>query len=141
MEYTYKYPRPAVTVDIIIIKTPCEDPEMLLIQRLNPPYKDQWALPGGFVDMDETCEEAAHRELMEETGLDNIILQQFKTYSGVNRDPRGRTISIVYSGIARNDVTPKAGDDAKSTRWFKFSNLPDLAFDHDKIISEFRENH
>ncbi len=141
MEFTYKYPRPAVTVDIIIVRNPCDDPELLLIQRLNPPFKDAWAIPGGFVDMDETCEEAAHRELLEETGLDDIILHQFKTYSDVNRDPRGRTISVVYSGIAKNDSIAQAGDDASSTRWFKLNHLPKLAFDHDNIILEFKEKH
>ena len=140
MDYTYKYPRPAVTVDIIIIKNACEDAEILLIQRLNPPYQDQWAIPGGFVDMDETVEQAAERELKEETGLSSIILNQFKTYSTPDRDPRGRTISIVFVGIAPSDSKAIAGDDAKNVKWYKLKNLPKLAFDHELILTEFQDS-
>lgn len=140
MSHTYKYPRPAVTVDTIIIRNDCEEPELLLIQRLNPPFQNQWALPGGFVDMDETLEEAAARELDEETGIRNIILNQFKAYSTVDRDPRGRTISMVFSGIARKDDEPVAGDDAKNAKWFKLNKLPELAFDHALILSEFKNS-
>ena len=140
MDYTYKYPRPAVTVDIIIIRNTCEDAELLLIQRLNPPYQNQWAIPGGFVDMDETVEQAAERELKEETGLSGIILNQFKTYSAVNRDPRGRTISIVFVGIAPYVSKAVAGDDAKNVQWFKLNNLPKLAFDHELILIEFKDS-
>lgn len=135
-EYTYKYPRPAVTVDMIVLKNACEDMEILLIQRLKPPFKDKWALPGGFVDMDETLEHAAARELKEETGLTDIILNQFKTYSTVDRDPRGRTISIVFMGIAKINAMINAGDDAKSAQWYKIGSLPTLAFDHNLIIKE-----
>lgn len=138
--YCYKYPRPAVTVDIIIIKNPCNNPEILLIQRLNPPFKDGWAIPGGFVDIDETLERAAERELKEETGLSGIILSQFKSYSAVDRDPRGRTISIVFMGIAPMESKIMAGDDAKNANWFKLNNLPELAFDHNQIISEAMQN-
>lgn len=140
MEYTYSYPRPAVTVDILLIKNACENPEILLIQRLNPPFKDQWALPGGFVDMDENCEEAAERELHEETGITDVILTQFKTYSDVDRDPRGRTISVVFTGIAKSDDVPIAGDDAKNAQWFRMNDLPKLAFDHNIILSDFNKN-
>ncbi len=140
MEFCYKYPRPAVTVDIIIIRNPCLDPEILLIQRLNPPYKDMWAIPGGFVDMDETLEQAAVRELKEETGLSEIILNQFKAYSNVDRDPRGRTISVVFIGIASEKADVKAGDDAKKASWYKITELPELAFDHNLIIQEAMEN-
>ena len=137
--YKYKYPRPALTVDMIVLKTPCNDGEILLIQRLNPPYKDNWALPGGFVDMDETLEEAASRELKEETGLMNILLNQFKAYSAVNRDPRGRTVSMVFIGIAPPETQVFAGDDAKNAHWFKMNNLPKLAFDHQQIIDDAKE--
>lgn len=140
MNYSYKYPRPAVTVDIIIIRDACADPEILLIQRLIHPYKDQWAIPGGFVDMDETAEQAAERELSEETGLENIILNQFRTYSAVDRDPRGRTITIVFTGVARMDAEPKYGSDAKNVQWFKINNLPKLAFDHELILSDFKNS-
>lgn len=140
MSHTYKYPRPAVTVDTIIIRSACKEPELLLIQRLNPPFQNQWAIPGGFVDMDETVEQAAARELKEETGLSGIILNQFKTYSAVNRDPRGRTISIVFVGIAPSSSNAVAGDDAKNAQWFKPNNLPKLAFDHELILTEFKDS-
>ena len=135
-EYCYSYPRPAVTVDIIILRNPCESPEILLIQRLNHPFQNHWAIPGGFVDMDETLEQAAIRELEEETGLSEIILNQFKTYSAVNRDPRGRTISVVFMGLAQMESKIMAGDDAKNACWYKINDLPPLAFDHSQIIEE-----
>jgi 8-oxo-dGTP diphosphatase len=138
--YTYKYPRPALTVDIIIKRVKNNITEILLIQRLNPPFKDSWAFPGGFVDMDETLEKAAARELYEETGIKSVELQQFKAYSDVNRDPRGRTVSVVFTGIANNNIEIKAGDDAKNASWFNTKQLPPLAFDHNKIIMELFTN-
>lgn len=135
-KYTYKYPRPALTVDIIVIRETNQKKEILLIQRLNLPFKDQWALPGGFVDMDETLEQAAVRELEEETGLTDISLKQFKAYSEPGRDPRGHTISVVFTGLLTVDSRVKAGDDAKSASWFNVDNLPLLAFDHSQIIGE-----
>ncbi len=134
--YTYKYPRPALTVDIIIARNINSGLEILLIQRLNPPFKDQWALPGGFVDMNETLEQAAARELAEETGLASINLKQFKAYSEPGRDPRGHTISVVFTGLLINNSKVKAGDDAKNANWFNINKLPALAFDHSQIISE-----
>ncbi len=138
MNYTYDYPRPAVTVDIILLRNACESPQILLIQRLNPPFQNQWALPGGFVDMDETLEEAAIRELEEETGIKGVLLSQFNAYSTVDRDPRGRTISMVFSGIAKKNDIPVAGDDAKKAQWYDIKTLPDLAFDHAEIISDMK---
>ena len=135
-EYTYKYPRPALTVDMIIAKVVNEKLQVLLIQRLNSPYKNKWAFPGGFVDMDETLEQAAARELAEETGVVNVNLKQFKAYSTVNRDPRGRTVSVAFTGKVNGDVIAKAGDDAKNTDWFDINNLPQLAFDHNEILAE-----
>lgn len=134
--YTYKYPRPALTVDMVVLKTPCNNGEILLIQRLNPPFKNHWALPGGFVDMDETLEEAANRELEEETGLVNIIMNQFKAYSAVDRDPRHRTVSVVFIGVAPDEAQATAGDDAKNARWFSLNDLPELAFDHQQIVDD-----
>ena len=134
--YTYKYPRPALTVDIIITRNIDSGLEILLIQRLNPPFKDQWALPGGFVDMNETLEQAAARELAEETGLTDMDLKQFKAYSDPNRDPRGHTISVIFTGSLTFDSKIIARDDAKNANWFSIYKLPSLAFDHSQIISE-----
>ena len=135
-EYKYKYPRPALTVDIIITRIKNNVAEILLIQRLNPPFKDSWAFPGGFVDMNETLEQAAVRELQEETGLVDINIQQFKAYSAVNRDPRGRTVSVIFIGVANDNAKIKAGDDAKNAAWFSIEQLPSLAFDHNEIVME-----
>ena len=133
---TYKYPRPANTVDIIII----QNNKVLLIKRGHPPYKGQWALPGGFMDMNETPEQSAIRELEEETDVKVKELKQFKTYGAIDRDPRHRTISTVYYTEFDNKIilSPKAGDDAAETEWFSLDNLPELAFDHGEILEEFR---
>ncbi len=136
MSYTYNYPRPALTVDMIVTRIIDSKVEVLLIQRLHNPFKDSWAFPGGFVDMDETLEQAATRELVEETRLKNANLKQYKAYSALNRDPRGRTVSVVFVGEITGDVSIKAGDDAKNAAWFNINKLPPLAFDHDEIIQE-----
>ncbi|GAB4300790.1 MAG: hypothetical protein Kow0068_23970 [Marinilabiliales bacterium] len=136
MSYTYKYPRPMVTVDAVIFKLLNNNLQVLLIKRKKQPYKDMWALPGGFIDMDETLDEAAKRELKEETGLSDISLKQFYTFGDPGRDPRGRTISIAYYSILNKDIKIKAGDDAKEVQWFNINNLPPLAFDHHKIIEK-----
>lgn len=136
--FCYKYPRPAFTVDALIYN----DDKVLLIQRKNDPFKGEWALPGGFMDMDETPEQAAIRELQEETGLGFKDLIQFKTYGDVDRDPRHRTISTVFYGNYFDAIKQvlKAGDDAKDANWFSINNLPKLAFDHLKIINEWKES-
>ncbi len=136
MQYCYDYPRPAVTADIIIFKTIQNQQYVLLIERKHPPFKGMWALPGGFVNMDETLEEAALRELNEETGITGIVLKQFHTFSTVDRDPRHRTITTVFIGYAdENTATPEAGDDAAKARWFAINDLPPLAFDHAEVMS------
>ena len=132
--YCYKYPRPALTVDAVVFRKSDNDYKVLLIERKFPPYKGKWALPGGFVDMDETLETAVSRELKEETGLEEVPLEQLNTFGALNRDPRGRTVSVVYWGIAKNNSNAVAGDDAAKTKWFDVNNLPDLAFDHGKVI-------
>ncbi|PLX15054.1 MAG: NUDIX hydrolase [Salinivirgaceae bacterium] len=139
MSYTYKYPRPAVTADIILF-TNETIPRILLIKRKHDPYKDKWAFPGGFMDENETLENAAQRELKEETNLNNANLKQFKTYSDPKRDPRGRTITTVFWSIINKEQLQKtrAGDDAVEAKWFAIDNLPPLAFDHNIIISEFK---
>ncbi len=132
--YCYKYPRPALTVDAVVFKKSDKNYKVLLIERKFPPYKGKWALPGGFVDMDETLDNAISRELKEETGLENIHLEQLHTFGTLNRDPRGRTVSVVYWGIAKNDSNAVAGDDAAKAKWFDINTLPELAFDHNNVI-------
>ncbi|MEE4197942.1 MAG: NUDIX hydrolase [Bacteroidales bacterium] len=135
MIYTYAYPRPAVTVDIIVFKKTGRMDQVLLIERKNPPFKDCWALPGGFVDKDEDLEKAACRELKEETSIEDIALSQLHTFGKPGRDPRGHTISVVYTGILNpGDQKIQAGDDAKNLQWFSINQLPELAFDHREII-------
>jgi 8-oxo-dGTP diphosphatase len=138
MSFTYPYARPAVTVDCIIYRKNTEGSnEIVLIKRGNEPYKDRWALPGGFIEMDEELEEAAKRELFEETGIDHNDLQQLFTVGTIGRDPRHRTISIIYAGVYNSETMEiKAGDDAKEAIWFAVSDLPQLAFDHIKIINK-----
>lgn len=135
MPYTYKYPRPAVTADCIVITKETE-PKVLLIQRGNEPYKGCWAFPGGFMDMDETTEECAIRELEEETGLVVSHVQQIGAYSKVDRDPRGRTITVAYLALIDSPVPIKGQDDAASAQWFPLSTLPPLAFDHAEIMRD-----
>jgi len=138
MSFTYDYPRPAVTVDIILI-TKGELPNILLIQRKHNPFKGAWALPGGFLDMDEDLQTAALRELKEETHIENMNLKQFKTYGDLHRDPRGRTVSVVFYAFVENEMEALAGDDASEAKWFKLSELPALAFDHARILEEFSD--
>ncbi len=136
MAYTYKYPRPAVTVDMLIFRKTGHELQLLLIQRKHEPFQGLWAVPGGFVDMDETLEEAARRELQEETGLQNIALKQLRAYSAPDRDPRHRTISIAFTGMLPDDQPIRAGDDAQKARWFSLHKLPPLAFDHAQIVAD-----
>ena len=135
MEYTYKYPRPAVTADCVVISKESE-PKVLLIQRGNEPYKGCWAFPGGFMNMDETTEQCAIRELEEETGLKVSSLQQIGAYSKVDRDPRGRTVTVAYLARVDAPVTVIAQDDAAQAKWFPLSALPPLAFDHEEIMRD-----
>ncbi|NCA84778.1 MAG: NUDIX hydrolase [Clostridia bacterium] len=137
MSYTYKYPRPSVTADIAIFSDHSEIHQVLLIRRGNDPFKGQWALPGGFIEMDEPLIATAARELMEETGLSVEELTQFRAYGDPGRDPRGRTIAVVFYGFANPEkVTVTGGDDAADARWFALDQLPALAFDHQKIVTE-----
>ena len=135
MSYTYKYPRPAVTADVVAI-TKEEEPKVLLIQRGNEPYKGCWAFPGGFIEMDETTEECAIRELEEETGLKLDSMVQVGAYSKVDRDPRGRTITIAYLAIVDEPLSVIAQDDATMAEWVPINTLPSLAFDHNEIMSD-----
>ncbi|MFN8207850.1 MAG: NUDIX hydrolase [Bacteroidales bacterium] len=135
MKHCYDYPRPAVTADCLIFRQQKTIWEVLLIERLHEPFKGCWAFPGGFINMDETIEDAAARELFEETGLQHVRLEQFRTFSKPDRDPRGRTISVVFTGIiTSDDIVIKAGDDAASAKWFPLSAIPTLAFDHAEMF-------
>ena len=135
MEYTYKYPRPAVTADCIVI-TNEPQPKVLLIQRGDDPFKGKWAFPGGFMNMDETTEECAIRELEEETGLKVTTVFQIGAYSKVDRDPRGRTITVAYLAIIDSPKEVKGQDDASIAEWFSITDLPQLAFDHYDIMKD-----
>ena len=135
MEYTYKFPRPAVTADCVVI-TKESEPKVLLIQRGNPPFKGAWAFPGGFMNMDETTEQCAIRELEEETGLKVTTFHQIGAYSRVDRDPRGRTITVAYLTIIDAPVAVTGQDDAAKAEWFPISDLPHLAFDHADIMAD-----
>lgn len=133
MAYTYKYPRPAVTADCIVITKEAE-PKVLLIQRGDEPYKGCWAFPGGFMEIDETTEQCAIRELEEETGLKVDEVHQIGAFSKVDRDPRGRTITVAYLAFVDAPVEVKGQDDAANAEWFLLSALPALAFDHADIM-------
>lgn len=132
--YCYKYPRPAVTTDIVVFAPHKGTIKVLLVKRGNEPFKGKWALPGGFLNEDETAEECALRELKEETGLDlkpNQIYQ-VHTFTSLDRDPRGRTISICFSAFVDYEKVA-GGDDAAEAQWVSFADLPDLAFDHEAM--------
>ena len=139
MSFTYKYPRPALTVDCVIFgfDHTQEAPELqtLCIERNIAPFKGKWALPGGFVQMDETLDAAAVRELKEETGIENVYIEQLYTFGALDRDPRGRTVSVSYVALVNLEQhILDAGTDAKSAEWFPINKLPALAFDHKLIV-------
>jgi 8-oxo-dGTP diphosphatase len=135
-KYTYEWPRPMVTVDAVVFAVSAGGTEVLLVERKNPPFQGQWAVPGGFVEMDEELEDAVARELAEETGLTGVRLEQFRTFGKCGRDPRGRQITIAFMGTiteGRNRV--RAGDDAAEAGWFNIENLPgNMAFDHEEMV-------
>jgi 8-oxo-dGTP diphosphatase len=136
--YCYDFPRPSVTVDIAIV-TLEKRPRVLLVRRKNEPFAGAWALPGGFINMDETLEDSARRELREETGVTAADLVQLGTYGDPGRDPRGRTITVAYlTRVKPRQVKPVAADDAAEVGWFALDAPPTLAFDHDRILAEVR---
>ena len=134
--YTYKYPHPAVTSDCVVFGFDGKELKILLIERRNEPCKGCWAFPGGFLNMDETTEECAIRELKEETGLEITKVHQIGAYSAVDRDPRGRTITVAYLALMEHAEEVKGQDDAAKAQWFPLNELPKLAFDHDKILND-----
>jgi len=135
--YTYKHPRPSVTVDVAIFKPlEGENFKILLIRRGQDPFKGKYALPGGFINLNESLEDAARRELFEETGIRNLKLTQIQTFSEPDRDPRGHVISTCFGCVLEeNDqIQIRAGDDATDGEWFGLNDLPPLAFDHSILI-------
>ena len=140
MAYTYEYPRPALNVDCVVFGLEASELKVLLIERDLEPFKGHWALPGGFVNMDEALEEAALRELQEETGLRDLYLEQLYTFGQVDRDPRGRVISVAYYALVNpKGLALQASSDARQAKWFAVNQIrgssgPQLAFDHEKIL-------
>jgi 8-oxo-dGTP diphosphatase len=137
MPYTYEFPRPCLTVDCVVFGLDRDDLlKIILIKRNLPPFQHQWALPGGFVRMEESVEEAAIRELSEETGLKNVFLKQLYTFGDVKRDPRDRIVTVAYYALVNLwEYQVQAATDASEAVWFPVAKLPKLAFDHDEIVS------
>jgi 8-oxo-dGTP diphosphatase len=135
--YSYPYPRAALTVDALVFTVENRQRWLLLIERAKDPFKNKWALPGGFIEMNETLEEACRRELQEETGIAVGKMNQFKAFDKVDRDPRHRTISVVFWVELKEKCLVNGGDDAAHAAWFPTNQLPVLAFDHQQIIDEF----
>ncbi len=136
MSYSYAYPHPAVTTDVVIFTIRDHVLELLLIRRGSDPFKNSWALPGGFVNIDEDLEACALRELEEETGVTGVYLEQLYTCGTPNRDPRERVISVAYYALVPPDrINIRAASDAKEVAWFNLERLPTLAFDHETIVA------
>lgn len=135
VSFTYKHPHPAVTVDCVVFGFDETDLKLLLIQREVDPFKGRWALPGGFVRMNEDLEDAARRELAEETGINQLYLEQLYSFGDPARDPRERVISIAYYALVKlADHKLRAASDAADVAWFPVAELPKLAFDHERIV-------
>ena len=135
MAYTYEYPHPAVTTDIVIFTIRRDELKVLLIKRALPPFRNMWALPGGFVNLEESLEAGARRELEEETGVRDVYLEQLYTFGEPDRDPRERVITVAYYALVPSDeMDIQAGTDAEGVSWFAMRELPELAFDHGAIL-------
>jgi 8-oxo-dGTP diphosphatase len=137
-QYVYSHPRPSVSVDMVLFAFLGNQLKVLLVQRGGEPFKDRWALPGGFIHMDESLEDAAKRELQEETGVRDVYLEQLYTFGAPDRDPRGRVLTVAYFALLSADealrIKLQGGDDTNDARWWNIYNLPDLAFDHGRIV-------
>jgi len=135
MAFTYEYPRPALTVDCVVFGLDEDELRLLLVERDSDPFAGRWALPGGFVQMEETLDAAARRELQEETGITRLYLEQLYTFGAPDRDPRERVVTVAYYALVKlSDHQVQAATDARSAAWFSVADLPALAFDHDKIV-------
>ncbi|GAB4283293.1 MAG: hypothetical protein Kow0029_29370 [Candidatus Rifleibacteriota bacterium] len=142
MKYCYDYPRPMATVDAAVLRTPkLSFPEILLIKRGRDPFCGKWALPGGFLEMDESPLNGAARELREETGLTDLPLKPLFACGEPGRDPRGRTLTMVFACLIRDaDKAPIGNDDAAEARWFSLKNLPEMAFDHRRVAAQIEKS-
>ncbi len=129
-----KYPKPAVTVDVVIVALRDNELQVLLIKRETEPYRGKWALPGGFVNIDEALEAAARRKLEEETGVSHVYLEQLYTFGELERDPRGRVISVAYIALVPAPLTVHGGSDTGDAQWWPLTSMPELAFDHSDIV-------
>ncbi len=138
MSYTYEYPRAALATDCVIFGYDGKSLKVLLIKRGREPFLGSWALPGGFLRMDETVQECARRELWEETGLKSDYIEQFGVFSSLHRDPRERVVSIAFYALVPISAV-KGGDDAAQAEWFDIDDIPTLAFDHAEILKEARK--
>jgi 8-oxo-dGTP diphosphatase len=133
---TYQYPRPALTVDAVVFGLDEEDLKVLLIRRDLEPFQGKWALPGGFVRVEESLENAVRRELQEETGITQLFLEQLYTFGDLDRDPRERVVTVAYYALVKlSDHRIKAATDARDAAWFAVSEACGLAFDHDRILA------
>ena len=140
MTHAYEYARPALTVDIVVFALDQEELQVMLIQREPEPFSGRWALPGGFVGVDESLEEVARREMQAETGLTDIFLEQLYTFGDIGRDPRGRVVTVAYFALVNvRGHNVHASTDAHNAAWFAVNDLPELAFDHERIVTAARE--
>ena len=140
MSYTYQHPHPAVTTDIVIFTIRQDELKVLLVKRANAPFQGEWALPGGFVGLEESLEEGARRELQEETGVAGVYLEQLYTFGKPDRDPRERVITVAYYALIPTDeVEIRAATDAEGVSWYGMEELPQLAFDHAEILDAAHE--
>ena len=141
MSYTYEYPRPSVTVDSVVFGYEANELRVLLIERGEDPFRGAWALPGGFIGVDEDLEDAAKRELQEETGIQPLLLEQLGAFGTPGRDPRGHTVTVAFVALVKlGDHSVRAATDAADARWFPAGAPPELAFDHGVILEAARKH-